>query len=245
MAQTDVFYCEVREKTGTGGARSARRDGWVPGVLYGGDKGPVSIRLRYVEVNRAYQAGRMRAHLAKIEVPGQDYLQPVIARQVQTDPVKDFPIHVDLMRVDEKTRIDVDIPVRFVNELQSPGLKRGGVLNVVRHTVRVYAPATAIPEFFTADVTGLDIGDAIKISAIKLPEGVTPTITDRDFTVATIAAPSALKSEAEEKAGAEAAAAAAATPADGAAPAAGAPAAAGAAPAKGAAPAAAKDEKKK
>ncbi|MEQ1931220.1 MAG: 50S ribosomal protein L25/general stress protein Ctc [Parvularculaceae bacterium] len=243
MAQTDVFYCEVRDRTGTGGARAARRDGWVPGVLYGGETGPVSIRLRYTEVARAYQAGRMRAHLAKIEVPGQDYLQPVIARQVQTDPVRDFPIHVDLMRVDEKTRIDVDIPVRFVNEEQSPGLKRGGVLNIVRHTVKVYAPATAIPEFFTADVTGLDIGDAIKISAIKLPDGVTPTITDRDFTVATIAAPSALKSEEEEKADAEAAATAA-TPVEGAAPVAGAPAA-GAAPAKGAAPAPAKDEKKK
>jgi large subunit ribosomal protein L25 len=245
MAQTDVFYCEVREKTGTGGARLARREGWVPGVLYGGERGPVAIRLRYTEVNKAYQAGRMRAHLAKIEVPGQDYLQPVIARQVQTDPVRDFPIHVDLMRVDEKTRIDVDIPVKFINELQSPGLKRGGVLNIVRHTVKVYAPATAIPEFFTADVAGLDIGDAIKISAIKLPEGVTPTITDRDFTIATIAAPSALKSEEEEKAEAEAAAAAAATPAEGAGAAA---PAAGAAPAKGAAPAAAAkagDDKKK
>lgn len=245
-AQTDVFYCEVRERNGTGGARAARREGWVPGVLYGGDKGPVSIRLRYTEVSRAYQAGRMRAHLAKIEVPGQDYLQPVIARQVQTDPVRDFPIHVDLMRVDEKTRIDVDIPVKFINEEQSPGLKRGGVLNIVRHTIKVYAPATAIPESFVADVAGLDIGDALKISSIKMPEGVTPTITDRDFTVATIAAPSALKSEEEEKAEAEAAAAAAAaaTPAEGgAAPAAGAPGAA-AAPAKGAA-APAKDEKKK
>jgi len=240
MAQTDVFYCEVREKTGTGGARAARREGWVPGVLYGGDKGPVSIRLRYTEVNKAYLAGRMRAHLAKIEVPGQDYLQPVIARQVQTDPVRDFPIHVDLMRVDEKTRIDVDIPVKFVNEGQSPGLKRGGVLNVVRHTVRVYAPATAIPEFFTADVGSLDIGDSIKISAIALPEGVTPTITDRDFTIATIAAPSALKSEEEEKAEAEAAAGAA--PAEAAA----APAAGAAAPAKGAAATPAKgDDKKK
>lgn len=243
MAQTDVFYCEVREKTGTGGARASRREGWVPGVLYGGDRGPVAIRLRFTEVNKAYQAGRMRAHLAKIEVPGQDYLQPVIARQVQIDPVRDFPIHVDLMRVDEKTRIDVDIPVRFINEEKSPGLKRGGVLNVVRHTVRVYAPATAIPEFFVADVGELDIGDAIKISAIKLPEGVTPTITDRDFTVATIAAPSALKSEEEEKAEAEAAAAAAA-PAEGATAAA--PAAGAAAPAKGAAPAASKgDDKKK
>jgi large subunit ribosomal protein L25 len=208
MAETDVFYCEVRERTGTGGARLARRDGWVPGVLYGGDKGPVAIRLKRKEVLLAYSAGRMRSHLAKIDVPGQDYLQPVLARQVQIDPVTDTPIHVDMMRVDENTRIDVAIVVRFLNEDKSPGIKRGGVLNIVRHEVEVYAPATAIPEFLEANVEGLDIGDAIKISAIKLPSGVTPVIKDRDFTIATIAAPSALKSEEEEKAEAEAAAAA-------------------------------------
>lgn len=202
MAETDVFFCEVRERTGTGGARDARRNGFVPGILYGGDKGPVSIRLRQKEVREAYAAGRMRSHLAKIDVPGQDYLQPVIAREVQVDPVRDLPIHVDLMRVDENTRIDVAVQVRFLNHEASPGIKRGGVLNVVRHDVEVYAPATAIPEFLEADLTGLDIGDAIHISAIKLPEGVTPVIADRDFTVATIAAPSALRSEENEEAAA-------------------------------------------
>lgn len=209
MAETDIFRCEVRERTGTGGARAARREGWVPGVLYGGDAAPVSIRLRATEVIRAHSAGRMRAHLAKIDVPGQDFLQPVIAREVQVDPVTDTPIHVDLMRVDEKTRLDVEIPVRFLNEEASPGLKRGGVLNIVRHTVELYAPATAIPEYIEADVTGLDIGDSIKISAIKLPEGVTPTITDRDFTIATIAAPSTMRTEEEEAAEAAATAEAA------------------------------------
>lgn len=205
MAETDVFYCEVRERTGTGGARAARREGWIPGVLYGGGAAPVAIRLRKNEVLRAHLAGRMRSHLAKIDVPGQDQLQPVIARDVQVDPVTDFPVHVDMMRVDEKTRIDVEVPVRFLNEEQSPGLKRGGVLNIVRHTVELYAPATAIPEHIEADVTGLDIGDSIKISAIKLPTGVTPTITDRDFTIATIAAPSSVRSAEEEAApGAEA-----------------------------------------
>lgn len=202
MAESDVFYCEVRERTGTGGARDARRNGWVPGVLYGGDKGPVAIRLKQKEVQLAFTAGRMRSHLAKIDVPGQDYLQPVIARQVQVDPVTDTPIHVDMMRVDENTRIDVAVHVRFLNEDKSPGIKRGGVLNIVRHDVEVYAPATAIPEFLEADCDGLDIGDAIKISAIKLPEGVTPVIRDRDFTIATIAAPSALRSEEEEAAAA-------------------------------------------
>ncbi len=204
MADIDVFYCEVRTRTGTGGARADRREGFVPGVLYGGEGGPVPIRLRHNEVNKAFLAGRMRAHLAKIDVPGQDYLQPVIAREVQTDPVKDFPIHVDLMRVDESTRIDVEVPVRFLNEEDSPGLKRGGVLNIVRHTVELYAPATQIPEYIEADVTGLDIGDTIHISAIKLPEGVTPVITDRDFTIATIAAPSGLRSQDNEDAAAAA-----------------------------------------
>ncbi len=199
MAETDIFYCEVRERTGTGGARDARRTGWVPGVLYGGDGGPVAIKLKQKEVQKAYAAGRMRSHLAKIDVPGQDYLQPVLARQVQVDPVTDLPIHVDMMRVDENTRIDVAITVRFLNEEISPGIKRGGVLNIVRHEVEVYAPATAIPEYLEADCDGLDIGDSIKISAIKLPAGVTPVITDRDFTIATIAAPSALRSEEDGK----------------------------------------------
>ena len=208
MAETDVFYCEVRERKGTGGARSSRRDGWVPGVLYGGGEEPVAINLRFSEVNKAYLAGRMKAHLAKIDVPGQDILQPVIAREVQVDPVRGGPVHVDLMRVSETTRIDVDVSVRFLNEEESPGLKRGGVLNVVRHAVELYAPAGAIPEFLEADLTGLDIGDVIHFSAVKLPEGVSPRITDRDFTIATIAAPSAVRSaetgaEGEEETAAE------------------------------------------
>lgn len=194
MAQIDTFTCEVREQTGKGAARTARREGWVPGVLYGGELGPVAIRLNYLEIAKAYNAGRMSAHLAKIRVPGQKKDQPVIARDVQVDPVKDTPVHVDLMRVDDKTRINVDIPVRFHNEEASPGLKRGGVLNVVRHTVELYAPATSIPEQLDADLTGLDIGDAIHISAIPMPEGVTPVIQDRNFTVATLVAPSGLKS---------------------------------------------------
>jgi large subunit ribosomal protein L25 len=125
---------------------------------------------------------------------------------VQVDPVKDIPIHVDMLRVNENTRIDVAIHVRFLNEETSPGIKRGGVLNIVRHDIEVYAPATAIPEYLEADCDGLDIGDAIKMSSIKLPEGVTPVITDRDFTIATIAAPSALRSEESEAEATEASA---------------------------------------
>lgn len=200
MAQTDLFYCEPRNETGTGGARAARREGWIPGVLYGGDLGPVPINLKRNETTKAYLNGRLLAHLANIDVPGQKEKQPVIARDVQIHPVKGHPIHIDFMRVDEKTRIDVEVPVRFINEEASPGLKKGGVLNVVRHGVEVYAPATAIPEVFEIDVTGLDVGDGIHASKIKLPDGVTFVITDRDFTIATIAAPSALRSADDEEA---------------------------------------------
>ena len=197
MAETDVFYCETRARTGTGGARAARREGWVPGVLYGGDEDPVAINLRSNEVLKAYRAGRMRANLTRIDVPGEEGQQTVITRDVQIDPVKGRPVHVDLMRVDEKTRIKVEIPVRFLNEEESPGLKKGGVLNVVRHAVEVFAPATAMPEVFEIDVTGLDVGATIHASAITLSKGVSLTVTDRDFTIATIAAPSALRSSDE------------------------------------------------
>ena len=205
MAQTDVFYCEPREKTGTGGARASRRADWVPGVLYGGGENPVPIQLKKNEVEKAFKNGRLRSHLAKIDVPGEDGQQPVIARDVQIHSVRGLPIHVDLMRVNEKTRIDVAVPVRFINEEKSPGLKKGGVLNVVRHAVEVYAPATAIPEVFELDVTGLEVGDGIHASAITLPDGVTHVITDRDFTIATIAAPSALRSADDDDAEAAAA----------------------------------------
>ena len=208
MAQIDIFHCEPRERTGKGGARESRRDGWVPGVIYGGGDNPVPIRLKRNEVLKAYLAGRMKAHLAKIDVPGEDGQQSVIAREVQIDPVKGQPIHVDLLRVDAKTRIDVEVPVRFVNEEASPGLKKGGVLNVVRHAVDVYAPATSIPEVFEIDVTGLEVGDSIHASAVDLPNGVELVVKDRDFTIATIAAPSALRSsddaEAEDSDEAEA-----------------------------------------
>ena len=140
MAETQVFYCEVRERTGTGGAREARREGWVPGVLYGDDQEPVAIRLREREIQKAVKTGSLLSQLVKIDVSGQKELQSVIPRDVQLDPVKDFPLHVDMLRVSEKTRINVDVPVRFINEEDAVGIKKGGVLNVVRHTVEVYAP---------------------------------------------------------------------------------------------------------
>ncbi|MHA1517307.1 MAG: 50S ribosomal protein L25/general stress protein Ctc, partial [Alphaproteobacteria bacterium] len=138
----------------------------------------------------------------------------VIPRGVQVDPVRDFPIHVDFMRLAKDATVTVDVPVRFLNESTSPGLKRGGVLNIVRHDIPVRCQADAIPDFFEVDLAGLEIGDSIHISAVKLPEKVTPTITDRDFTVATIVGRAAEEAPAEPEEGAEAAEGAEAPPAE-------------------------------
>lgn len=196
---TDAFEfdCELRKRAGTGGSRAVRRDGWVPAVLYGGDEQPANIKLRYNQVLKAYQTGRLIDVLSIIKVEGEPD-QQVIGRDIQVDPIKDLPMHVDLMRVDSKTRVTVNVPMHFLNQETCPGLKKGGVLNIVRHEVEVIASATAIPEALEADLSDADVGDTIHISAVKMPEGVTPTITDRDFTVATIAAPSAMRSSESE-----------------------------------------------
>lgn len=196
MSEMQTFTCDVRDGVGTGAARAARREGAVPGVLYGGDQGPVAINLRFNEVQKAYLTGKLLNRLNKIKVGGDE--QPVIARELQLDPVKDFPVHIDLLRVDEKTQIDVQVPVHFLNEESAPGLKRGGVLNIVRREIELTCPATKIPNFIEVDLDGLDIGDSVHISAVSLPEGATPTITDRDFTICTIAAPSGMQSDEDE-----------------------------------------------
>ncbi|WOI54439.1 50S ribosomal protein L25/general stress protein Ctc [Parvularcula sp. LCG005] len=187
-----VFDCELRKRAGTGGSRAVRRDGWVPAVLYGGDQEPANIKLRYNQVLKAYQTGRLIDVLSKISVDGKE--QQVIGRDIQVDPVKDLPMHVDLMRVDSKTRLTVNVPMHFLNQDKCPGLDKGGVLNIVRHEVEVKASATAIPEALECDLSSADVGDAIHISSVKLPDGVELTVTDRDFTIATIAAPSAMRS---------------------------------------------------
>ncbi|MEM9232788.1 MAG: 50S ribosomal protein L25/general stress protein Ctc [Pseudomonadota bacterium] len=192
-----VFDCELRKRAGTGGSRAVRRDGWVPAVLYGGGQDPANIKLRYNQVLKAYNTGRLIDVLSVLDVDGEK--QQVIGRDIQVDPVKDLPMHVDMMRVDSKTRVTVNVPMRFLNEESCPGLKKGGVLNIVRHEVEVLASATAIPEALEADLSEYDVGDTVNISAVTLPDGVEPTITDRDFTLATIAAPSALRSSEESE----------------------------------------------
>lgn len=183
-----VLNVEVRERTGTGGAREARRSGKVPGVLYGGSKDPVAISVRANEFRKALYTGKLLGHLVTLKYG--DETQPVIAKAVDMHPVTDEPWHFDLFRVDEHQAVKIAIPVHFKNHEASPGLKRGGTLNVVRHDVEVTAPADAIPEELVFDLTGLDIGDTIRISAFQLPKGVEPAM-DRDFVVATVAGTSA------------------------------------------------------
>jgi large subunit ribosomal protein L25 len=216
----------LRDKVGKGAARAVRRSGQVPAVIYGGKQDPVSISLNDREIYYKIHGGGFFTTVAIVTV-GAEKIR-VLPRDYQLDPVSDRPLHVDFLRVSEGQRITVEVPVQFLNESTAPGIKRGGVLNVVRHRIEVTCPVDAIPEKIVADLAGLDINDSLHISHVPLPEGVKPTITDRDFTVATIAAPAGVKDEL--RAAAEAAAKAADTAA---APAEGAPAAAGAAPAAG------------
>jgi large subunit ribosomal protein L25 len=237
-----VLNVDVRERTGRGGARAARRDGKVPGILYGGDKDPVSIAVDKKTINQALKSGKFISHTVTLEHKGERQL--VFTQDIQFHPVTDEPTHLDLFRVEKGQIIRVAVHVKIVGQGVSPGIKRGGALNIVRHEVWLYAPADQIPEELVADVSECDIGDAVKISAIKLPPNTRPVIADRDFTVATVAGRSAKDEVIDEKpATAATAEGAAAEGAEGAAaPAAGAPGAPGAAPAagaKGAAPAAA------
>ncbi len=176
---------EVRERTGKGGAREARRQGKIPGVLYGGDQAPVAISLSQREVVKALNSGRFLAHTLKIVHNGEK--QMVFAQDVQFHPVTDVPTHLDFYRVKEDQEIKVNVSVAFVGDDVAPGIKRGGTLNVVRHEVELLCPANAIPEVLEFDISELDIGDTVKISAITLPANVRPTISDRDFTIATLA----------------------------------------------------------
>ncbi len=222
MAQTSEIKASARAGAGQGAARAVRREGRVPAILYGDGKEPQNLAVDAKEITLLINKGKFLSTVFELDIDGKR--QRAIPREVQVDPVKDKPIHLDFQRVGKDSKIRVNVPVRFVNELLSPGLKRGGVLNVVRHQVEVMAPADAIPEYFEFNLEGLEIGRSIHISAVKMPEGVRPTITNRDFTVATVAG-----HRVEEEAPTGAAAAAAGTPAEGAA----------AAPAAGAAPAAA------
>lgn len=242
MVQVNKISAEGRPGSGKGAARAVRRTGKVPGVVYGGDVATAeTIAVDGNELFKLINRGRFLSTVFEIDVGGK--ITRAIPRDVQLDPVRDTPVHVDFQRIGSDNRVKIRIPMRFINEAASPGLKRGGVLNVVRREIEVWAPADKIPEYFTSDLTGLEIGRSIHISAITLPDGVRPVIHDRDFTIATIAGAISAKADTDE-------AAPGAAPAEGAAAAAGgdAKAAAPAAGGKAAAPAAAAakpDAKKK
>jgi large subunit ribosomal protein L25 len=190
MAQTYELTAVVRDRVGKGAARALRREGKIPAVIYGDGKPALPIAMPLKAVWLKLQQGGFLTHVAMIDVGGEKIR--AIPRDFQLDPVRDTLVHIDFFRISQGSTITVEIPVQFINETQSPGLKRGGVLNIVRHEVEVECPADAIPEHIVCDLAGLEIGDSLHISAVKLAAGVAPTIRDRDFTIATIAAPAVL-----------------------------------------------------
>ncbi len=198
MANVIPLAAEIRERAGKGAARATRRAGRVPAVIYGSKKDPVMISIDPLDLRKQLRGGGFFSHMFEINTGGTK--EKVLPRDIQLDPVTDVPLHVDFMRFGADTQVNVGVAVVFENELASPGLKRGGVLNVVAHEVELICAPDNIPERLTVDLTGLDIGDSVHISAVNLPDGVQTTIQERDFTVATIVAPSAVKSEAEEAA---------------------------------------------
>ncbi len=195
MAETNTFSAEVRTQVGKGAARAARRAGTVPAIVYGANKDPMPITIKPMELRAEISRPDFFATLYDIECNGEK--ERVLCRDLQLHPVTDVPMHADFLRVTESTQINVDIAVLFENEEESPGLKGGGVLNIVRHSVEVLCRAGAIPDSIIIDLTGREVGDSIHISDVNLPDGVRPTIDDRDFTIATIAAPTLLPVEEE------------------------------------------------
>jgi large subunit ribosomal protein L25 len=196
MAETPVLEAVARAGVGKGAARTARREGKVPGVIYGGGKEPQTISVDFNTLLTRLRQGKFLSTLLNVKVDGVD--NRVICRGVQRNVVKDLPTHVDFLRLSEKSQINLFIPVEFINRETCPGLKRGGVLTVVRNEVELVVVAGNIPDHLTVDLAGKDVNDTIHISDITLPAGARPTITDRDFVIANIQAPSSLRSQDDE-----------------------------------------------
>lgn len=215
MANT--IAAKARSGVGKGAARALRREGRIPAVIYGEKKDPLPISLSYNDAMKNIYAGGFLSHVIEVDVEGEKHR--VIPRDYQLDPVKDKALHVDFLRVGPNTKLNVQVPVHFENQEQSPGIKKGGVLNIVHHTLDMVCPASAIPEAITIDLTGKDVGDSIHLSSITLPKGTSVRTHEKDMTIATIAAPSGLRSEEAAAAPAAEAAPAAAAKAAPAAPA--------------------------
>jgi large subunit ribosomal protein L25 len=194
MPEIITLSAELRASAGKGAARATRRAGRVPGIVYGGDREPMPISLEPRELSRALARRGFFATLVDLTVDGA--VQRALPREVQYHPATDKPLHVDFMRVATTARVTVTVPVVFVDHEQSIGLRRGGILNIVRHGIELNCPVDGIPDHLTVSLSGLDIGDSVHISAVALPESCRPTITGRDFTIASIAASSAVREEA-------------------------------------------------
>ncbi|WP_118133402.1 50S ribosomal protein L25/general stress protein Ctc [Oceanicella sp. SM1341] len=202
MAEKIILEATARTGTGKGAARTARREGLVPGVIYGGGKDPQSINVKHNVLLKQLKAGHFLSTLINVKVDGQD--NRVVCRAVQRHVVKDLPIHVDFLRLSENSKINLMIPVEFINHGAAPGLKRGGTVTVVRPMVELVVSASNIPDHLTVDLSGLEIGDVVKAHDVAMPEGARPAITDRDFVIANISAPSGLRSAEAEEEGEEA-----------------------------------------
>ena len=197
-AKVQDLNAKVRAGTGKGAARQARRDGDVPGIVYGGGAEPQSISIPFNYLLTKLRKGGFMSTLHNLKIEGQDDVR-VICRGVQRDVVKDLPTHIDLMRLKRTSRVKIFIPVEFINQDTCPGVKKGGVLTVVRNEVELDVLAGDIPEHITVDLADVQIGDTISISDVTLPEGATPAITDRDFVIANVQAPRALLAEDDDE----------------------------------------------
>ena len=234
MRDTQELRAELRTGTGKGPAYQARLKGFVPAVVYGGEDAPQNVSVDYRTLERHVETGTFLTTLFNLDIAGKK--TRVLPRAVQVDPVTDRPVHVDFMRLGAGAKVRIAVPVHFMNQSESPGLKKGGVLNIVRHEIELLCPAESIPDAIEVDLAGMDIHGTIHINDVKLPDGVKPIVRGRDFTVASIVAPTSVIEE--QKAAAAAAAAPVVEAAAEAAPATGAPGAAPAAAAGAKAPAA-------
>ena len=196
MSDALTLPAEKRERAGKGASRALRREGRTPAVIYGGGEDPTPIHVEEKELVRQLMTGSFMNSIVMVEVDGAP--QRTLPKDVAFHPVTDRPVHADFFRLSADAKIEVEVPVRFVNEEDSPGLTKGGVLNVVRHELELVCESDKIPEEIVIDVSGKEVGDSIHISEVDLPAGSESAITDRDFTIATLVAPSALKKSEEE-----------------------------------------------
>lgn len=209
MSEALTLPAETRDRGGKGASRALRREGRVPAVVYGGKEEPLTIHIEEKELRRQLGTGHFFNSVVEVSVGGKTVR--ALPKDVAFHPVSSRPLHVDFLRLAKNAKVTVNVPVIFTNEEASPGLKKGGVLNVVRHDLELICDANRIPDDITIDLTGREIGDSIHISSITLPQGAESAITDRDFTIATVVAPSALRSEEADSDAADAAAASAAS----------------------------------